>query len=63
MILTPFLVRTSDETFRYEVDRHYLSDGDIVESFYRSLEERVKKYYPQWYFIHELHESFEDMRT
>ncbi len=63
VILTPFLVRTSDETFRYEVDRHYLSDGDIVESFYRSLEERVKKYHSQWYFIHELHESFEDLRT
>jgi len=62
ILVTPFLVRTSDETFRYELDRHYLADGDIIESFYRSLEKRVAKYPAQWYFIHEVHESFEDKR-
>lgn len=62
VIVTPFLVRTSDETFRYELDRHYLADGDIISSFYRSLEKRVKAHPAQWYFIHEVHESFEDKR-
>ncbi len=62
MLLTPFLIRTGDDTFRYEVDRHYFKDGDIIKSFYSSLEKRIKKYPAQWYFIHELHESFKDMR-
>ncbi len=57
LVVTPFLVRTSDETFRYELDRHTLEGTDIVASFYRSLEERIKRYYEQWYFLHELHES------
>jgi len=60
IVVTPFLVRTSDETFRYELDRHLLADGDIIHSFFRSLEKRVREHYPQWYFIHELHESFMD---
>ena len=58
IVVTPFLIRTSDETFRYELDRHRLTDGNIVDSFFRSLEKRVKKHYDQWYFIHELHENF-----
>lgn len=58
--VTPFLVRTSHETFRYELDRHSLSGGDIIASFYRSLEKRVEKHPAQWYFIHEVHESFLD---
>jgi lauroyl/myristoyl acyltransferase len=58
IVVTPFLVRTSDETFRYELDRHYLSDGDIITGFYASLERRVRADPAQWYFIHELHESF-----
>jgi lauroyl/myristoyl acyltransferase len=60
ILVTPFLVRTSDETFRYEIDRHYFSKGDIIESFYRSLEKRIKIYPEQWYFIRELHESMID---
>lgn len=58
IVVTPFLVRTSNETFRYELDRHYLEKGDIIDSFFRSLEKRVKEHFAQWYFIHELHESF-----
>jgi lauroyl/myristoyl acyltransferase len=57
VVVTPFLVRTSDETFRLEVDRHLLSCGDIVASFFASLEARVRAHYAQWYFIHELHEA------
>lgn len=57
VIVTPFLVRTGEDTFRYEVDRHTLAGGDIVESFYRSLEKRVAAHPAQWYFIHEVHEA------
>ncbi len=62
VLVTPFLVRSGEETFRYELDRHYLCGGDIIDSFYRSLEKRVIKHPEQWYFIHEVHESFEDRR-
>ena len=58
IVVTPFIIRTSDETFRYELDRHELSAGDIVLSFYKSLEDRIKRHHEQWYFIHELHHSF-----
>jgi hypothetical protein len=58
IVVTPFLVRTSDETFRYELDRHRLADGDIIDSFYRSLERRISANPSQWYFLQELHESF-----
>ena len=57
-VVTPFIVRTSDETFRLEIDQHYLSQGDIIESFFRSLEQRVAAHPDQWYFIHEVHENF-----
>ncbi|MDJ0762230.1 MAG: hypothetical protein QNJ97_04500 [Myxococcota bacterium] len=57
IVATPFLVRTSDETFRYELDRHTLSKGDIIDKFYASLEARIEHHYAQWYFIHELHHS------
>ena len=57
-VVTPFLIRTSDETFRLEVDRHSLTEGDLVASLYRSLEKRLHSYFQQWYFIHELHEAF-----
>lgn len=57
VVVTPFLIRTSDETFRLEVDRHVLAGGDIIASFFRSLEARLRDHYPQWYFIHELHEA------
>jgi lauroyl/myristoyl acyltransferase len=62
IVVTPFLVRTSDETFRYEIDGHALAGGDIVQSFFRSLEARVAAHPEQWYFLQELHESFEDKR-
>ncbi|NLN63315.1 MAG: hypothetical protein GX146_10615 [Myxococcales bacterium] len=62
VLVTPFLIRTGEDTFRYEVDRHYAADGDIIDSFYRSLEKRVRAWPAQWYFIHEVHESFEDKR-
>jgi lauroyl/myristoyl acyltransferase len=60
VVVTPFLVRTSDETFRYELDRHELKSADIIKSFYRSLEKRIKAHCEQWYFIHELHHSFSE---
>jgi lauroyl/myristoyl acyltransferase len=60
VVVTPFLVRTSDETFRYEVDRHSLAGGDIVGSFFRSYERRIREHPEQWYFIHEVHENFID---
>lgn len=56
-VVTPFLVRASEETFRLEVDRHSLAAGDLVASFYRSLERRVREHFQQWYFLHELHEA------
>ena len=62
VVVTPFLVRTSDETFRYEIDRHSLAGGDVIQSFYRSLERRILAHPEQWYFLQELHESFEDKR-
>jgi len=58
IVVTPFLIRTSDETFRYELDRHELKDGNIVQSFFNACEKRIKKYPEQWYFIQEVHESF-----
>lgn len=58
IVVTPFMIRTSDETFRYELDRHTLAGGDIIARFYQSLEKRIKQHYQQWYFIHEVHESF-----
>jgi lauroyl/myristoyl acyltransferase len=57
-VVTPFLVRTSDETFRYELDRHSLDSGDIIESFFDSYEKRIRAHFEQWYFIHEVHENF-----
>ena len=57
ILVTPFVVRTGEDTFRFELDRHYMKDGNIIQSFYNSLGERVKKYPDQWYFIHELHEA------
>ncbi|MCP4605614.1 MAG: hypothetical protein GY847_34690 [Proteobacteria bacterium] len=60
VVVTPFLIRTSEETFRYELDRHELKGTDIIASFYSSLEKRIKKHYEQWYFIHELHNSLID---
>ncbi len=62
IVVTPFMIRTSDETFRYELDRHSLAGGDIIARFYQSLEKRIKQHYQQWYFIHEVHESFATAR-
>lgn len=61
--VTPFLIRTSDETFRYELDRHSLASEDIIAGFYHSLEKRIKDHPAQWYFIQELHESFVDVHV
>ena len=63
VLVTPFLRRTGDETFVYEVERHYFSSGDIIKSFYKSLENKVRQYPAQWYFIREFHESFIDKRV
>ena len=60
IVVTPFLIRTSEDTFRYELDRHYLAGGDIIASFFDSLERRIKEHFTQWYFIHELHHNFID---
>jgi lauroyl/myristoyl acyltransferase len=63
ILVTPFLRRDSDETFVYEVERHYFSSGDIIASFYNALERKVRQYPAQWYFIREFHESFIDKRS
>ncbi len=57
VVVTPFIVRTSEETFSFELDRHLLSEPDIIQSFYNSLEKRIVSHPEQWYFIHELHEA------
>lgn len=57
-VITPFVVRTSEDSFRFEVDVHDAGKSDIIDSFYSSLEKRVADHPEQWYFIHELHESF-----
>jgi hypothetical protein len=59
VVVTPFLIRTGDDTFRYETDHHSLASPDIVGDFYRSLERRLEHHHAQWYFIHELHEALE----
>lgn len=58
VVVTPFLVRTGEDSYRFELDRHYLNKGNIIQSFYDSLGKRVASYPDQWYFIHELHEAF-----
>jgi len=57
VVVTPFIVRTSDESFSFELDRHLLAQPDIIQSFYNSLEKRIASHPQQWYFIHELHEA------
>lgn len=63
ILVTPFLIRTGQDSFRYEVDRHYFHSGDIVQGFFSSLEKRVKQSPAQWYFVQEFHESFIDKRS
>jgi lauroyl/myristoyl acyltransferase len=58
-VLTPFLVRTDEESFRLEVDRHSLGPGDVIQSMYDSLGRRVGAHPEQWYFLQELHHSLE----
>jgi lauroyl/myristoyl acyltransferase len=60
IVVTPFLVRTSDDTFHYQLDRHEPDPATIIDSMYRSLEKRISEHFEQWYFISELHESFVD---
>jgi lauroyl/myristoyl acyltransferase len=57
-VFTPFIVRTSDETYRLELDQHLLAPGEIIQRFFGSLERRVVAHPDQWYFIHEVHENF-----
>ncbi len=58
VVLTPYLIRTSDDTFRFEVDRLSLGRGDIIEQLFESLEKRLLQHHVQWYFIQELHHNF-----
>jgi lauroyl/myristoyl acyltransferase len=57
MVVAPFLVRTSEDSFRLEADWHTLSGGEIVPRLFGSLEQRIRQDFAQWYFIHELHHS------
>jgi lauroyl/myristoyl acyltransferase len=57
VVVTPFLVRTGEDSYRFELDRHYLNKGNIIQSFYDSLGKRISSHPDQWYFIHELHEA------
>jgi len=60
LVVTPFIVRTGDDTYRLELDRHSINKGNIIQSFYDSLGKRISTYPDQWYFIHELHEAIPD---
>ncbi len=62
-VVTPFLIRTGDDSFRFEADHHSLASPDIVGDFYRSLGRRLEQHHAQWYFIHELHEALMDLRA
>ncbi len=57
LVATPFMVRTGDDTFRFELDFHSLSSDDIIADFFQSLEKRISCCPEQWYFLREVHES------
>ena len=57
-VITPFLVRTGDDSFRLEMDRHSIDSSDVVQDMYASLGKRVAAHPDQWYFLQELHHSF-----
>lgn len=59
MVITPFLMRTSNETFKLEVDYHDLSSSNIIQDFFTSLQKRVAQYPEQWYFLQEVSENLE----
>ena len=56
-VVTPFMIRTGEETFRLETDAHDLSAGNIVQDMYDSLGRRIAAHPEQWYFLQEIHES------
>jgi lauroyl/myristoyl acyltransferase len=60
-VATPFLIRTSEETFRLELELHQLSSPNIIQDFFNALEKRVKQYPAQWYFLQEVHENLEGL--
>jgi lauroyl/myristoyl acyltransferase len=60
-VITPFMVRTGEDSFRLETEAHSLGSDDIVQDMYRSLGKRVSAHPDQWYFIQELHHSFEQI--
>lgn len=57
-VVTPFLVRTGEDSFRLEIDRHSLDSDDVVQDMYASLGKRIAEHPDQWYFLQELHHSF-----
>ena len=56
-VVTPFLVRTGEDSFRLEMDRHSLDSPDVLQDMYASLAARVSRHPEQWYFLQELHHS------
>ncbi len=60
--VTAFAVRVDDERFRIEVDEHDLASPDLVQDMFDSLGRRVSRNPEQWYFLQELHHSFEQIR-
>jgi lauroyl/myristoyl acyltransferase len=57
-VVTPFAVRTGDESFRLEAERHSLDSEDVVQDMFDALGHRVEANPDQWYFLQELHHSF-----
>lgn len=60
-VVTAFAVRQDEESFRIEVDVHDLSSPDLMQEMFDSLGRRVKAHPEQWYFLQELHHSFEQI--
>lgn len=58
IIITPFLTRLDEDHFIFKAERHYLSAGNIIDSFYGALDRTLRSDFTQWYFIRELHHSF-----
>lgn len=58
-VVTPFLLRTKDGYFKFEIDHHSLDSENIIQDFFHSYEKRIEQYPEQWYFVQEIHENLE----
>lgn len=58
-VVTPFAIRTGHDSFRFEADSHGLGSEDVMQDMYDALGRRIEAHPEQWYFLQELHHSFE----